>query len=67
MLSKNDAKIILPIVRKALVTADKKFEKYQDIVDGGEATERQYDKLVEAEITFRFLQGFIQLLQELIK
>lgn len=67
MLSKNDAKIILPIVKKALASAERNYEKYQDIVYGGDATERQQDKLVEAESTLRFIQGIIPLIKEFIK
>lgn len=48
-LTEKECKLLLPTVEKALKTAKKKYEKYKDIQDGGEATEKQQDKLWQYE------------------
>lgn len=38
-----------------------KYEKYRDIHEGGEATEKQEDKLIELEEELKTLDSFIKL------
>lgn len=48
-LTEEECKLLLPTIEKALKTARNKYEKYKDIQDGGEATEKQQDKLCQYE------------------
>lgn len=48
-LTEKECMLLLPTVTKALKSAKKNYEKYKDIQDGGEATEKQQDKLCQYE------------------
>lgn len=47
VLSKEEAKILLPAIKHALNVEDAHIGRYQDILEGGEATDRQQTLLVK--------------------
>jgi hypothetical protein len=47
VLSDNDVKVLLPIVRRALRIEQNAVYRYKDILDGGDATERQQTCLMK--------------------
>jgi hypothetical protein len=47
VLSDNDVKVLLPIVRRALRIEQNAVDRYKDILDGGDATERQQTCLMK--------------------
>ena len=67
MLSKDDAKILFTVAKKALSSAEKMYDKYQDILDGGEATDKEQDKYAEAEYRVRCLGEIVSQIEDLIK
>ena len=54
-LTEDECRILLPSVEKALKNVEKKYEKYKDIQEGGEATEKQQDKLFQYEEEYECL------------
>lgn len=46
-LTPEESQLLLPAFEKRLKQAVKMYEKYKDIQEGGEATERQQDLLVK--------------------
>ena len=49
VLTKDEAKILLPILKRAVKIERGHVEHYQDILDGGDATDRQQDLLMKHE------------------
>jgi len=58
-LTEEECRILLPTVEKALKNAQKKYEKYKDIQEGGEATEKQQDKLCQYEDEYECLAATV--------
>lgn len=48
-LSASECKSLLPVVEKVLAKAEKRYEHFRDVMDGGEATTRQQTLYMEAE------------------
>lgn len=48
-LSASECKSLLPVVEKVLAKAEKRYEHFRDVMDGGEATNRQQTLFFEAE------------------
>lgn len=59
-LTEEECKLLLPTVEKALKNVEKKYEKYKDIQDGGEASEKQQDKLWQYESEYECLTAVLQ-------
>ena len=66
-LTSEDCKLLLPAFEKRLKEAEKKFEKYNDIHQGGEATEKQEDLLVKYEDEMDTMRVVVHVAKELIK
>jgi hypothetical protein len=45
---------LLPIAKKKLEKAEKQLEKYKDLLESGEATDKQTDKLYEAQNEYEY-------------
>lgn len=48
-LSASECKSLLPVVEKVLSKAEKRYEHFRDVMEGGEATTRQQTLYMEAE------------------
>lgn len=48
-LTASECKSLLPVVEKVLAKAEKRYEHFRDVMDGGEATTRQQTLYMEAE------------------
>ena len=59
-LSPREAKVIAGILERSRKKLQKAYERYQDIHESGEATERQQTKLFELENILRILDQFIK-------
>lgn len=66
-LTPQDCKLLLPAFEKRLKEAEKKFEKYYDIHQGGEATEKQEDLLVKYEDEMETMRVVVHVAKGLIK
>ena len=66
-LTSEDCKLLLPAFEKRLKEAEKKFEKYHDIHQGGEATEKQQDLMVKYEEEMETMRMVVKVAKELIK
>ena len=62
-----ECRLLLPIFEKRLKEAEKKFEKYNDIHQGGEATERQENLLLKYEEEMYAMESVVDNAKELIK
>lgn len=58
-LTENECRLLLPAVQKALNNVEKKYEKYKDIQEGGESTERQQNKLFQYEEEYECLMAVL--------
>ena len=58
---------LLPLMNKALKSAEKRREKYLDILEGGEATTRQQDCFFDADDKVDTLKSVIAESEELIR
>lgn len=59
-LNPNESEILARILRRDLSRLLNKHEKYKDIHESGEATDRQENKLVELEEEVKVIQRFIK-------
>lgn len=66
-LSAVECRLLLPEMKASLKRETKRYEKYKDIHEGGEATERQQTLLFEAEEKVQALESVIYNCEELIK
>lgn len=60
-LTPNEARKLADILQKVRKELEKKVEKYRDILDGGEATERQQNLKFDYEDKLELVEGFIRL------
>ena len=60
-LTPNEARKLADILQKVRKELEKKVEKYRDILDGGEATERQQNLKFDHEDKLELVEGFIRL------
>lgn len=60
-LTPNEARKLADILQKVRKELEKKIEKYRDILDGGEATERQQNLKFDYEDKLELVEGFIRL------
>lgn len=66
-LTRSEAKSLIPCVRAALKKAMAKEDKYRDIHEGGEASERVQTKMIEAEEEVRDLNDILEKAKEIAK
>ncbi len=60
-LTPNEARKLADILQKVRKELEKKVEKYRDILDGREATERQQNLKFDYEDKLELVEGFIRL------
>ena len=58
-LSKDEAKMIIPLLRRRLVAEQRMVEKFQDILESGDASERQQTLLMQHEERVEMILGII--------
>lgn len=66
-LTFDECKLLLPTVSKAVKNARKMYEKYKDIQEGGEATEKQQDKYIQYEEEWECLNDVESSMKEVIE
>ena len=66
-LTAEDCRLLLPTMEKRLKEAEKMYEKYKDIHDGGDATERQENLLLKFEEERDALLASVHQAKELIE
>lgn len=58
-LTEDEVKILLPAFERELCKAEKMFAKYKDILEGGEATMAQQNKLTRYENEVNALESVV--------
>lgn len=66
-LTMEECEQLLPDMEAALKKSEKRYEKYRDIHEGGEATTRQQDLMVDAESKVKTLTSVVNTIKELLK
>lgn len=66
-LTFDECELLLPTVSKAVKSAQKMYEKYKDIQESGEATEKQQDKYIQYEGELECLNAVESLMKEVIE
>lgn len=66
-LSDEDCRLILPYLKRIEKELSNKYEKYRDIRDSGEATERQTDLLCDYSGKLEAIELIISNAEELLK
>ncbi len=66
-LTMEECEWLLPDMEAALKKSEKRYEKYRDIHEGGEATTRQQDLMVDAENKMKTLTSVVNTMKELLK
>ena len=66
-LTEDEVKILLPLFKKALKSAEDGYWRYRDIQDGGEATIAQQNKLCEYEGKVNALKSVVEAAEELVE
>lgn len=61
LLSPPEAKMLAGLLQKTRRELEKKIEKYRDIMDGGEATDRQQSILFDSEEQLEVVEQFIHM------
>jgi len=62
-----ECKIMLPFFMKAYKSVKSKYEKYNDIHDGGDATEREDNLLIKYSEQMQSLESIISAIDEITK
>lgn len=66
-LTMEECEQLLPDMEAALRKSEKRYEKFRDIHEGGEATTRQQNLMVEAEDKMNTLSSVVSTIKELLK
>lgn len=66
-MTKEECKILLPFFREAHKKVKQKYNKYQDIHEGGEATERQENTLLKYTEELEHLESILLDINNLVK
>lgn len=61
LLSPPEAKTLAGLLQKTRRELEKKIEKYRDIMDGGEATDRQQSIFFDSEEQLEVVERFIRM------
>lgn len=61
LLSPQEARKLARLLQKTKRELEKKIEKYRDIMDGGEATDRQQSILFNSEEVLEVVEQFIRM------
>lgn len=66
-MTKEECEILLPFFREALKKVKQKYNKYQDIHEGGEATKRQENMLLKYTEKLEHLESIMLDINSLVK
>ena len=66
-MTKEECKILLPFFQKAYKNVKSKYEKYNDIHNGGEATEREENLLIKYSEQLERLESVLSSIDEISK
>ena len=66
-MTKEECKILLPFFQKAYKSVKSKYEKYNDIHNGGEATEREETLLMKYSEQLERLESVLSSIDEILK
>jgi hypothetical protein len=66
-LTKEECKILLPFFQKAYKSVKSKYEKYNDIHNGGEATEREENLLMKYSEQLERLESVLSSIDDILK
>lgn len=59
-LDESEIKMLQSVLKQSVSRLRRQYEKYRDIRDGGEATDRQIDKLLEYEEKLEVVEYFLK-------
>lgn len=66
-MTKEECKILLPFFQKAYKNVKSKYEKYNDIHNGGEATEREENLLIKYSEQLERLESVLSSIDDTLK
>ena len=66
-MTKEECKILLPFFQKAYKSVKSKYEKYNDIHNGGEATEREENLLMKYSEQLERMESVLSSNDEILK
>ena len=59
-IDESERKILKSVLKQSVSRLRRQYEKYRDLRDGGEATDRQIDKLFEYEEKLEVVEYFLK-------
>lgn len=59
-IDESEIKILKSVLKQSVSRLRRQYEKYRDLRDGGEATDRQIDKLLEYEEKLEVVEYFLK-------
>ena len=59
-IDESEIKILKSVLKQSVSRIRRQYEKYRDLRDGGEATDRQIDKLLEYEEKLEVVEYFLK-------
>ena len=59
-IDESEIKMLQSVLKQSVSRLRRKYQKYLDIRDGGEATDRQVDKLFEYEEQLKLVEYFLK-------
>jgi len=59
-IDESEIKILKSVLKQSVSRLRRQYEKYRDLRDGGEATDRQIDKLFEYEEKLEVVEYFLK-------
>ncbi|WP_315302504.1 hypothetical protein [Tannerella forsythia] len=62
-IDESEIKILQSVLKQSVSRLRRQYEKYRDLRDGGEATDRQIDKLLEYEEKLEVVKYFFEILK----
>lgn len=66
-MTKEECKVLLPFFQKAYKEVRSKYEKYEDIHNGGEAGERQENLLTKYTEQYDHLESVLSAINDILK
>lgn len=66
-LDKEECRVLLPFFKKALEGVVKKYNRYDDIHQSGESTEKQQTLLVEYSNQLERVSGVVEIIEDWLK
>lgn len=59
-INESEIKMLQSVLKQSVSRLRRQYEKYRDLRDGGEATDRQIDKLLEYEEKLEVVEYFLK-------